>query len=186
MSIGEQAVLTREGLQALIDALRRRGRRVIGPKLEDQAIVYDEIAALDDLPRGWSDEQDGGHYRARAPRRRGAVRLCRRARNPGRSFLHPPVLRLWSARREGDEDARRRASRMQSENLAFIGVRSCELHAIAIQDRVLLGGDLCRSALSRAREGLFVVAVNCGVAGGTCFCVSMNTGPKQPSASISR
>jgi ferredoxin len=28
------------------------------------------------------------------------------------------------------------------------------------------------------RENIFVVAVNCSQAGGTCFCVSMNTGPQ--------
>ena len=28
------------------------------------------------------------------------------------------------------------------------------------------------------REKAFIVAVNCGQAGGTCFCVSMKTGPK--------
>ena len=28
------------------------------------------------------------------------------------------------------------------------------------------------------REGAFIVTVNCAKAGGTCFCVSMETGPK--------
>src|SRR5207253_1897746 len=28
------------------------------------------------------------------------------------------------------------------------------------------------------RKDLFIVALNCGHAGGTCFCVSMHTGPK--------
>ena len=31
------------------------------------------------------------------------------------------------------------------------------------------------------RANAFVIAVNCGVAGGTCFCVSMQTGPKAKS-----
>ena len=33
-------------------------------------------------------------------------------------------------------------------------------------------------ATSGRRRDNFIVAVNCGEAGGTCFCVSMNTGPK--------
>lgn len=33
------------------------------------------------------------------------------------------------------------------------------------------------SSTGRAAPGTFVVAVNCGHAGGTCFCVSMGTGP---------
>src|SRR5215510_1776679 len=31
------------------------------------------------------------------------------------------------------------------------------------------------------REPVFVVAINCGQAGGTCFCVSMHTGPRASS-----
>ena len=57
-------------------------------------------------------------------------------------------------------------------------MRSCELHAIAIQDRVLLGGAYVDPHYQARREGAFIVAVNCGEAGGTCFCVSMDTGPK--------
>jgi len=176
MSIGEQAVLTREGLQALIDALRRRGRRVIGPKLEDQAIVYDEIASLDELPEGWSDEQDGGRYRLV---RREDEALFGYAVGPHswKKFLHLPALRLWRMERDG---AKMRVVEEpdQSERLAFIGVRSCELHAIAIQDKVMLEGPYVDSHYRKRREGLFVVAVNCGHAGGTCFCVSMGTGPE--------
>ena len=59
------AVITPQGLTELIDTLRAEGFRVIGPTLRDQAIVYDEIKSVSDLPAGWTDEQDGGHYRVR-------------------------------------------------------------------------------------------------------------------------
>ena len=61
---------------------------------------------------------------------------------------------------------------------AFIGVRACDLHAIAIQDRVFLAGPYTDPVYKARREGVFIVAVNCGKAGGICFCVSMGTGPK--------
>jgi ferredoxin len=61
---------------------------------------------------------------------------------------------------------------------AFVGVRTCELHAIAIQDRVFLGGPHIDSHYQARRKDAFLVAVNCSHAGGTCFCVSMKTGPK--------
>ena len=64
---------------------------------------------------------------------------------------------------------------------AFIGVRSCELHAIAIQDRVFLSGPHVDPHYRACREGTFIVAVNCGHAAGTCFCVSMDTGPRAKS-----
>ena len=62
--------------------------------------------------------------------------------------------------------------------LALIGARSCDLHAIVIQDRVFTGGGHVDPDYAARRRDVFVVAVNCGEAGGTCFCVSMNTGPR--------
>src|ERR1700761_3638917 len=61
-TVGTQAVLFRQGLQALIEILAARGYRVLGPTLRDGAIVYDEIAGLADLPAGWTDRQSAGHY----------------------------------------------------------------------------------------------------------------------------
>ena len=63
MDTAQQAVLTIDGLQILLDALRQRGYRVVGPTVRDQAIVYDDIASIDRPAAGWTDEQDGGHYR---------------------------------------------------------------------------------------------------------------------------
>ena len=58
---------------------------------------------------------------------------------------------------------------------AFVGLRSCDLHAIEIQDRVFrIAGPRLRA---RREESVFV-GVNCGLPGGTCFCVSMDTGPR--------
>ena len=61
---------------------------------------------------------------------------------------------------------------------AFIGVRACELQAIAVQDRVFLGDEHADPSYRARREAAFIVAVNCGQAGGTCFCASMGAGPK--------
>ena len=55
------------GLQALIDALVARGYTVIGPTVRDGAIVNGPVSRVDDLPRGWGDEQDAGALPA-APR----------------------------------------------------------------------------------------------------------------------
>jgi ferredoxin len=41
-----------------------------------------------------------------------------------------------------------------------------------------MGGPFVDPHYQARREGAFIVAVNCGQAGGTCFCVSMRTGPK--------
>ncbi len=176
MADAHQAVVTTQGLQALLDALKRRGFRVVGPTVRDAAIVYDDIDSIADLPRGWTDEQDGGRYRLH---RRDDEALFGYAVGPQswRRFLQPPTQRLWSATRN-PEGVTVTPEPHPAEKLAFIGARSCELHAIAIQDRVLMGGAYVDAGYRSRREGVFTVAVNCGTAGGTCFCVSMHTGPK--------
>ena len=173
------SILDETGLAALLDGLAKRGYRVVGPTVRDQAIVYDDIATPADLPRGWTHEQDAGRYRLT---RRTDDALFGYAVGPHswKQFFHPPALRLWHS--VNDRDGVRVVAEPPPERpLALIGVRACELRAIAIQDRVLLEGPHVDAAYRARRAGCFIVAVNCGVAGGTCFCVSMNSGPKADS-----
>jgi ferredoxin len=148
----------------------------VGPTVRDGAIVYDELKSANDLPIGWTDQQDGGTYRLQ---RRTDHALFGYAVGPHswKKFLHPPVQRLWQAQKEGNQ-LKLDATGDQPPKYAFLGVRSCELHAIAIQDRVFLEGKYVDPVYKSRRQGTFIVAVNCGKAGGTCFCVSMKTGPK--------
>jgi len=175
-ALGAKLVIERDDLQGVIDALANRGFRVIGPTVRDGAIVYDRVAALDDLPIGWTDRQDAGQYRLE---RRGDPALFGYAVGPHswKRFLHPPVERLWQAHREGDG-----FTVVENEEpttpLAFVGVRACELRAIAIHDRVFLSGSFRDKAYTVRRDHAFIVSVNCGQACGTCFCVSMDAGPK--------
>jgi ferredoxin len=163
-------------LQRLIDSLTRRGYRVIGPVVRDSAIVYDELSSVNDLPIGWTDVQDGGSYRLE---RRNDEAVFGYAVGPHswKKFLHPPHLRLWKARREAD-GFQFIAEDQEPPRFAFLGVRSCELHAIAIQDKVFIGDQFTDPIYQARRDQVFIVAINCGQAGGTCFCVSMKTGPK--------
>ncbi len=172
----EPAVLERDHLQLLLDILGKRGYRVVGPTVRDRAIVYDDLTSLADLPVGWTDEQDGGTYRLKR-RNDGALFGYALGPDSWKKFLHPPVVRLWQAKTGGngfqimEEDD-------EVPKFAFVGVRPCEIHAIAIQDKVFLKGEYKDPFYEARRRDLFIVAVNCGQAGGTCFCVSMNTGPK--------
>jgi sulfhydrogenase subunit beta (sulfur reductase) len=176
VTLGAKLLIERDGLQHIISALERRGYRVIGPTVRDGAIIYDTVTRLDELPGGWTDRQDGGRYRLE---RRADMALFGYAVGPHswKRFLHPPVERLWQARRDGDAFSVVEND-VAAERFAFIGVRACELHAIAIQDRVFLAGQYRDQAYQVRRDHAFIVAVNCGQAGGTCFCVSMDAGPK--------
>jgi ferredoxin len=169
-------VVERESLDTLFAALVTRNYQLLGPTVRDGAVVYDEITSVTDLPVGWTDSQDGGAYRL-SRRDDAAVFGYTVGPRSWKHFLHPPTLRLWHARREGQGFALV-SETQETPRFAFIGVRSCELHAIAIQDRVFLRGPHVDPAYRLRRENVFIVAVNCGQAGGTCFCVSMQTGPK--------
>ncbi|MCP4384455.1 MAG: sulfite reductase subunit A [Hyphomicrobiales bacterium] len=175
----QQVVLDTAGLDVLFEALRSRHYRVVGPRVRDQAIVYDDIETVSDLPRGWTDEQDGGHYRLI---KRDDQALFGYVVGPHswKTYLHPPRQRLWTAKRTNGA-VEVTADETANPRYAFIGVRACELNAIAIQDRVLMGGPFADPHYQVRREDAFLVAVNCGQAGGTCFCTSMKTGPKADS-----
>jgi ferredoxin len=173
-------VIDRAGLDALIRSLAATGYTVIGPVIGDGAIVYDEIRDAAQLPIGWTDIQEPGSYRLE---RRGDDAVFGFAVGPHswKKFLHLPVLRLWRAQRQADGSISAQADTAAAPRLAFIGVRSCDLHAIAIQDKVLTGGAFKDPSYAARREGAFIVAVNCTTAGATCFCVSMGTGPRADS-----
>ena len=66
---------------------------------------------------------------------------------------------------------------MDDTPTAFIGVRACELAAIAIQDKVFCGDGYRERHYAARREKLFLVAVDCSQAAATCFCHSSDDGP---------
>ena len=69
-------------------------------------------------------------------------------------------------------------ARRSRVRLAFLGVRACDLAAIATLARVLGGGAHTDTGFTRRRAGLFVIAAGCTEPGGVCFCASMGTGPE--------
>lgn len=174
MEAKQTVVFERSCFQRLLDALAASGYRIVGPTVHDGAIVYDTLTSESELPAGWTDEQEAGRYRLK---QRPDPALFGYAVGPHswKKTLFPPELRLWKAERLKGGFRVSVDDGEATTKFAFLGVRSCELHAIAIQDKVFMNVDPVYRA---RRENLFIVAVNCGQAGGTCFCVSMKTGPR--------
>lgn len=129
-------VLQRHDFQQLLDALREHDYQIIAPTVRDGAIVYDEVQTVAELPVGWTDEQDGGKYRLH---RRADEALFGYVVGPHlwKRFLHPPQQRLWQAQHDADRFQIIPETEAPPK-FAFLGVRSCELHAMAIQDKVFL------------------------------------------------
>ncbi|MFD8496365.1 4Fe-4S dicluster domain-containing protein [Amycolatopsis sp. NPDC059657] len=154
-------ILSRDGLGHLVDVLATEGYRVIGPTVRDSAIVLDELASAEELPAGWGVETGPGQYRLI---RRGDQAVFGHSAGPQswKRFLHPPRRKLWSA----GPDGRFVEAAEETPRYAFLGVRGCDLAAIA----------KLRTVLGRLPEP-FVIGVNCTEPGEVCFCASMGTGP---------
>ena len=176
VEIEQQVTFKQEQLQTLFTVLQKRDYQLVGPTIRDGAIAYDELNSTADLPVGWTDEQDAGYYRV-ARRKDAAYFGYVVGPHSWKKFLYPPVLSLWKANlQKGEVVVAPEAA--EAPKYALIGVRSCELHAIAIQDKIFLQGEYTDPVYKARREKAFIVAVNCVTTGGTCFCVSMKTGPK--------
>ncbi len=165
-----------EGVDELIAALGRQDYTVIGPRLRDGAIVLDELPTAASLPVGWTDEQEAATYRLHRHDDRSLFAYAVGPQSP-RRYLSPPRKTLWSALRiEGGFEFERDVA--DPPPYAFVGVRACEIAAIAVQDKVLRDGPYPDPSYVRARARAFFVGVNCGSPAATCFCTSMGTGPE--------
>jgi len=175
LNVGEHRVLGRADFPAFFTALRDAGYEVVGPTLRDGAIVYDKLAGVDDLPIGWTDRQAPGKYRVE---RRSDQALFGYNVGPftWKKFLFLPHERLWTATKDGSSFTVT-PEPTDGPRLAFFGMRACELAGIQVTDRVFQGGLVADPGYAARRSRILRIAVQCGQAGGTCFCVSMGTGP---------
>lgn len=168
-------------LEDLFSLLRKNKYEIIGPKVQNGAITYQEISSATELPIGWTDEQGAGKYRLQKIEQQAYFRFVV-GPHLWKKYLFPPHLKIFSARRNSNQFEVTKLQDLSDSQpfpkYAFIGVRSCELQALGIQDTIFIGGEYVDPYYKAIREGIFIVAVNCTKAAETCFCVSMNTGPK--------
>jgi sulfhydrogenase subunit beta (sulfur reductase) len=178
MDVGDSPVtLAVDGVQALVAALRDEGRTVVGPTVRDSAITLAEITTLADLPVGVGDEQSPGRYRLRARDDGAFFGYAAAATSPKRLFFPPEELIVSG----GGLDARSPAEgdgRGDHAPLALVGMRSCDLHALAALDQALLRHGAVDVRYASRRRDAFVIAVTCTEPGGTCFCAGLGTGPE--------
>jgi sulfhydrogenase subunit beta (sulfur reductase) len=181
-------VLNAEGLQALVDALATAGYTVLGPTVRDGVIVPGPISSVNNLPQGWGDVQDGGHYRLRRWEDNSFFGYAADAVS-WKAVLFPARELIWSGTHH-DEGFTTEGAEATDANTkghygeppyALLGVRSCDVHALAIHDRILRDRAYADTRYSNRRADAFVVTVTCAAPSGTCFCVSMETGPQAES-----
>ncbi|MDF5755196.1 4Fe-4S dicluster domain-containing protein [Spongiactinospora sp. TRM90649] len=159
-------------IQPLIEALLSAGYAVVGPTVRSGAIRMAELSSAAELPAGVTDVQEPGRYGLTAS---GDDMLFGFAASPdsAKRYTQPPRQPLVRTHGEDFEE-----DQPEPPRIALLGIRACDLAAIGVQDRVFLGGRHPDPVYRKRREALFLVAVNCAVPGGTCFCASMGTGPR--------
>ena len=177
LKVGARVRLAAGDFQNLLDTLAGRGYQVMGPTLADGQLIYGEIGQARDFPIGWTAFQAGGSFRLKKRQDQAWFGFAV-GQQSWKQFLLPPTQTLWQAQREGS--GWRVVPQAEAvPKFAFIGVRSCELQAMAVQDRVFLKGPHVDPVYQARREQAFIVAVNCAHQDpGTCFCASLGTGPQ--------
>lgn len=176
LALGEMIVIPKGELNSILESLTLAGYSLIGPRKGEEIISYDRINSIEDLPRGWNDEQAPGKYRL-DQLNDGLYFGYVVGANSLKNFLFPSKLKLFATRKNGT------GFTIQPEDhvppsYAFIGVRACDLAAVAVQDKIFCEAKIKQPHYTTLREKAFILAVNCTRPGGTCFCVSMETGPR--------
>lgn len=169
--------LARDGLDALIGRLKQSGYRCIGPRIRDGAIVYEDIDNAANLPADVRDRQQPGEYRLEAvdSPRRFAWANGPQALKP---LLFQPRELLWSVTRDADGRLGFTPAQADPRPIAVIGVRACDLAALALQDAHFRDGPHPDPHYRARRAGLLLVGVNCTHPAATCFCASTGDGPE--------
>lgn len=163
-------------LSELFSSLNKLGFRVLAPVVEEDVIRYGDVNGQNDLPQGMTCRQSPGKYEL-LPSNRPDYFYYTVSPDSLKNFLHPQRELLFKATRQ-DGEVSIHPTEVSDERIAVIGVRACEIAALHVQDRVFLKSEYVDEHYQAKRENLFVVAVNCSMSTDTCFCTSMNSGPK--------
>jgi ferredoxin len=168
--------MPKAGLEELIALLWCDGFKVMGPVARDGGVAFEEVRKAADLPVGKREEQEAGRYRLGAGNA-GEIFGVVNGAGSLKPFFFAPEEPLVELRREGRGFTATEVT-PDAPRLAFIGVRACDLAALAVQDRIFLYDSFRDTHYATRRKDTLMVAVNCTRSAPTCFCTSMGTGPE--------
>jgi sulfhydrogenase subunit beta (sulfur reductase) len=95
-------------------------------------------------------------------------------------LLHVPEARLATAEKE-EGAFRIIEDKPPVRKMALFGIRPCDAAAIGRMDHVLLRDRFVDPQYQARREATLIVTANCVRSAATCFCASMDTGPRAAS-----
>ena len=180
--IADRHYLTRGRFDEFLAALATGGRRVVGPTVQDGAIVMTDLEHAASLPTGMTLVGTPGRVNLTplpAGPRQGRAFQYPVSGDGIKRYTFPSRVDALAAETATDGTVRVRVQASADDPpVAIVGARACDLAGLAVHDRVLLGGPAADPDYLARRAGLLIVAVECAIATSTCFCVTMGTGPE--------
>ena len=174
--IMDKVFLPRADLGLLYQALIDEGYQVVGPQQQDGAIIFDYLDDVRDLPWGAQEKVAPGSYQLvqSDEQRCFSWNTGPQAFKP---FLFKPTQLLWTGQ-ETSTGVTFKPVEPNAKPLAFLGVRSCDISALYLQDKHFMHGVYADTWYTEQRNQLCIIAVNCSQSAQTCFCVSTGDGPE--------
>lgn len=176
LNIDTKIAIKKEALNKIISLLKDRGYETIGPKINNSTLACEAIDSTEDLPYGYVSEQEKSTYRLISGVHKRYFDIV-----PGqqswKKYLFPPKSELFKSVRSNGH-WKTELPQEDPPKYAFIGVRPCDMAAICVQDKVFIREDFVDPIYRSRRQNLLIITVNCLHPADTCFCASMNTGPK--------
>ncbi|MBV1788299.1 4Fe-4S dicluster domain-containing protein [Marinobacterium sp. D7] len=163
-------------LQTLIDTLIDDGFRCVAPQVRDGAILYDTLDKVKQLPKGVTQEQSNGRYRLHQT---DSTRNFAWANGPQaiKPLTFAPREELWYSEVKSDGSLKFYQAPTETEPVAILGVRACDLAALALQDQHFQHS-FPDPYYDARRKRLLLIAVHCTHPAETCFCASTGDGPE--------
>jgi len=171
--------MKKSSLDDLITLLWREGFTVFGPVPANEGCSFQEIRRASEIPVGIRDEQEAGRYRLVAGVA-GEIFGVTNGAGSLKPFFFAPEETLLEVQR-APRGFQAREVKPAARRAAFLGVRACDLAAVAMQDRIFLQDRFRDTHYEARRADAFFVAVDCTHPAATCFCASMGTGPRAES-----
>jgi len=175
-SQSEQGILARTDFSRFLQALQSRGYTIQGPRVHDGAVGWGAVNRLEDLPIGWRDNQHPGSYQLERTTSTRCFGIVHGGESMKQHTFAPQETLIVIERKKKTFECR--PTIPETKRIAILGIRACDIAALAIQDRVFLQEQYPDPYYRARRKNLLLIAVNCTRAVETCFCASMGTGPK--------
>lgn len=167
--------ISRQHAGHLFQAIESLGFQIWFPEPKQGAMQFAPLRAQHPPPSGWQAETAAGYYRLQRKQNQRwfDVNLGPQALKP---LLFPARQLLWRSHSD-DSGLHFSIDTPSPRPLAVIGVRACDIAALAILDKHFLHGEYVDSYYQQQRQQLFLVAVNCAHSDSHCCCTSTATGP---------